>query len=158
LLLLSDHMRKHYFNRLIWFLDFILTYKKPGIDYKNIIETAEKLNLKKSLDYTLFTIQKYFPNQIEERTINLSYLERKIIVGIIQEKIKKGNTYLYFFSLKNPINKLHLILKKIFPGTGDMRYIYNTDNKFKLFIFSFLRPIFILITFLQNLSKVWGKR
>ncbi|MCK4666082.1 nucleotidyltransferase family protein, partial [Candidatus Dependentiae bacterium] len=92
LLLLSDHMRKHYYNRLIWFLDFILTYKKSEIDYCHITNTAEKINLKKSLNYTLFTIQKYFPNQIKERNIKLSHLEMKILTGIIQEKITKGNT------------------------------------------------------------------
>ncbi|HDS08821.1 MAG TPA: hypothetical protein ENN73_01215 [Firmicutes bacterium] len=156
LLLFSDHMRKHYFNRLIWFLDFLLVCKAFKVDMNRIEKTAERLNLKKALDYTLYLFSEYLPWSGITPPCDLKWIERSFLKGIFEDRIKKGNTYLYFFALKGPVNKLILVIRKFFPPMREMRYIYKTENNLKLFLYYFIRPFSVLSSFILNILKTRG--
>ncbi len=157
LLLFSDHMRKHYYNRLIWFLDFILMFKNMKINLKKLKAAAEKLHLTKSLSYTQYLLNKYFSWFEFKPESRLKLLETRLLQGIFEGRIEKGNTYLYLFALQNPLNKLILISRKIFPPVREMRFIYKTESNFKLFFYYLTRPFMVFTAFIRNILKIRGE-
>lgn len=153
LILFADHARKHFYNRLVWFLDFIILFRKSGVKFANLVKLARKLEMEKSLFYFYYLINSFFPNQLPRKDIAISNLEERVLNGIFLGKISRGNSYLYYLSLNSWLDRLYLVFKKLFPSRKEMTFIYRTTNPLYLLILYMFRPIMIISTFINNIIK-----
>jgi len=150
IIILALHALKHAFTQLIWFVDMneiILFYK--DFDWNILLQKAESYNLIRPLYYSLFYLKKMMnspiPDFVLKRDLNLKYLEEKTMDLLLKNKMKGTHgEFLLICGIPKFSQKLAYLFEFFFPSSSTLSEIYHLKNTPFLYLYRFLRLIFII--------------
>ena len=124
ILLLSLHMMKHSFSRLIWLVDIYKILKNRNPDFwARLSERADQLAQMRSLRYTLYLLNGFFQfdppagSGLEKSAEGLSRFERGVLwMKINGQDINRMGPILSFLCIQGHARRMNYLLETIFPG------------------------------------------
>ncbi len=140
ILYLAVHLQKHYFSRLIWFLDIaLLVQQHREIDWPALMERAREFNLTKPLCFVLCYLKSVLeirlPEGIDDEVgrVSLNLVERKFLRRLLAgQEIGRAGDLLFPLSVDDPGKSLRLLAETAFPRRKVMAQIYPSERHYAL--------------------------
>ena len=143
IILLSQHLMKHSFSRLIWLLDIYNLLKNRDVGFwRGLSKRADQLSQRRSLSYTLYLLKGLFffsppkGSGLEDLTKRLNRLERGVMgIKIRGLSIDRMGPLMAFFCVRGTISRIGFILESLFPGKDVLKQEFNTRHGGKRLFF-----------------------
>ena len=171
LIILSAHLVKHSFERLIWAVDIkeLIKSCRGGIDFPSLIEEAQRFNLLKPLLYTMTYLKEVMGLELgDEETIyfdrmkrEFNSLEREILRLLAQgEKLERFGDLLLACSVPRLRERFVFLWETSFPRPRVIGEVFPFLPSYLLwvgYILRFFQLLAIGIRQSANLIKGWLK-
>ena len=133
------HAFKHYFFKLIWFIDAFLLLDRHGLDQAKFQALIKKYKLSKLLDYYASITRELFgrlpavindyrlDSRGEHRLIN----SRTILSGFLPYSPSRARLLLPMYYMKGPFSRFGFLWRQLFPPMETIRdfYVGNHSGK-----------------------------
>lgn len=154
LCLLCLHGQKHCYERLIWMTDIAELSSHPEIDWEEVIEICQRLEVSAQVYYGLYLVNMLWPRTVPVEVIlklDPGALQKKILSVIWPaekvatrqlntEQVGHASVLFLFFSFKRLGLKLRVLLSIAFPPRGYVHFFYKIPgNSFKIYFYYFWR-------------------
>lgn len=142
IILLSAHLQKHSFGRLIWFVDIgrLLHQYPPEGQWDLLFERASRLHLEKPLYFVLSYLKEVLRLSILEAAFPLmppplNGMERKFYSLLLKNRRTEGmGEFLYLVAIGQPIAQLRFLVKIVFPPKKVMREITRSSSFWRILL------------------------
>ncbi|MCK4640426.1 MAG: nucleotidyltransferase family protein, partial [Candidatus Marinimicrobia bacterium] len=133
------HAFKHYFFKLIWFIDAFLLLDRSGLDQVKFQALIKKYKLSKLLGYYASITQELFgrlpavlndyrlDSRGEHRLIN----SRTILSGFLPYSPSRARLLLPMYYMKGPFSRFGFLWRQLFPPMETVRDFYVGKNSGK---------------------------
>ena len=168
LLHLCVHLQRHRYNRLIWLCDICEIIRQNEIDWKYVLETAEKYRTRKYMYYGLLFTKKIIggcdiPSEVMKR-LRPPHLEAALFERVFLKEIlsDEGKILPIFNLLKTLLidrmqDRMKYLCEYIFPPVEALARMYSVPQR-KAFFYYVIHPLNLWFETSKRLMTIIGLR
>ncbi len=139
----------HFFYRLIWLYDIKQIVEKFPINWEEVDRRIRKMCSRSLLIAGLKYAEKLLNVDIPSHILAES--KDDIFFRKFHGKIAISSNIISFLSIPGIRNKMILLASSLFPSSEYIRVKYCIDSRWKCVLFRMLRPIFVIMKFIEKL-------
>lgn len=141
IILLSAHLQKHSFERLICFVDIgrlLNSFSSDG-EWDTLFERAEQLRLVKPLYFVLTYLKEVLKVEVLENVplppASLNRIERRFLYVLLQNRRIEGmGDFLYLLAIDQPREQWRFFAKILFPPPKEMQAMTGSSSSWWLMV------------------------